>query len=203
MGDHHFDSISATYDDPEKQARAQEIADAIRTRAGLTGRERLLEYGAGTGLVSQTLAELVGTVTLADTSSGMREVARSKVASGDLPASTTIWDLDLTEQAPPQETFDLIVTSLVLHHIQDLGPVLAGFRSMLAPGGQLAVADLDSEDGSFHAHLHDFDGHDGFDRDGLAAQLEQAGFADIRVGDCSTVVKNGTTFPVFLALARR
>lgn len=203
MSADHFDSISSSYDDPEKQTRAREIADAIRAGAGLTGEERMLEYGAGTALVSQELAGDVGSVTLADSSAGMREVAQRKVSDGELPASTRIWSLDLTEQGPPQESFDLVVTSLVLHHIQDLGPVLAGFRAMLAPGGQLAVADLDSEDGSFHAHLHDFDGHDGFDRAGLSEQLEQVGFSDVRVSDASTVVKHGTTFPVFLALARR
>lgn len=203
MSADHFDSTATTYDDEEKADRAREIADGIRAGVRLTGAERVLEYGAGTGLVSQALADDVARLTLADASSGMREVARRKVVDGLLPSGTRVWDLDLTEQPAPQESFDLVVSSLVLHHIRDLEPVLTGFRSLVAPGGHLAIADLDTEDGSFHAHLHDFDGHDGFDRHGLARDLEAAGFSEVRVGDCSTVVKHGETFPVFLALARR
>lgn len=203
MGHQHFDTTATTYDDPEKAARAEQIAAGIREGLDLTGTERMLEYGAGTGLVAQALAPHVGAITLADASSGMRQVSQQKVLDGALPAGTRVWDLDLTTSQPPGETFDLLVSSLVLHHIPDLDPVLSGFHHLLRPGGHLAIADLDTEDGSFHAHLDDFDGHDGFDRDGLARQLEELGFTDVRVSDCSTVVKHGDTFPVFLALARR
>lgn len=205
MAREHFDGIAQDYDDQDKVERARQIADALRAAVPLTGRERVLEYGAGTGLVAQALQAAVGRLTLVDTSSGMRQVAERKVADGALPGSTRVWDLDLTDPdvVLPDETFDLVVSSLVLHHIPDLTPVLAGLHRLLAPGGHLAVADLDSDDGRFHAHLHDFDGHDGFDRHGLAGQLQAAGFSDVTVDDCATVVKHGEVFPVFLALARR
>ena len=29
----------------------------------------------------------------------------------------------------------------------------------MSSGGSVTIADLDREDGSFHEHLHDFDGH--------------------------------------------
>ncbi|QFG69948.1 class I SAM-dependent DNA methyltransferase [Ornithinimicrobium pratense] len=201
----HFDGIAQDYDDQDKVDRARQIADAVRAAVPLTGREGLLEYGAGTGLVAQALQGAVGRLTLADSSSGMRQVAERKVADGALPEGTRVWDLDLTdpEVTLPEENFDLVVSSLVLHHIPDLAPVLAGLHRLLVPGGHLAVADLDSDDGRFHAHLHDFDGHDGFDRHGLARQLRAAGFTDVTVDDCTTLVKHGEVFAVFLAVARR
>lgn len=209
MSREHFDSTAHDYDDPEKVERAGEIAASIRSAVPLTGRERVLEYGAGTGLVAQALQDAVGELTLADTSAGMRQVAAQKVADGRLPAGTAVIDLDLSEGEAAEVDrllvgggFDLLVSSLVLHHIKDLRPVLAGFSRLLAPGGYLAVADLDTEDGRFHAHLHDFDGHDGFDRHALADALRAAGFADVEVGDCTTVDKHGEVFPVFLAVAR-
>jgi ubiquinone/menaquinone biosynthesis C-methylase UbiE len=205
MAREDFDGIARDYDDQDKVQRARDVADAIRGGVPLTGRERVLEYGAGTGLVSQALQEAVGPLTLVDTSSGMRQVAEQKVTDGALPSSTRVWDLDLTdpEAKLPEEAFDLVVSSLVLHHITDLTPVLAGLHRLLVPGGHLAVADLDSEDGRFHAHLHDFDGHDGFDRHQLARALGTAGFTDVTVDDCTTVVKHGEVFPVFLAVGRR
>jgi predicted TPR repeat methyltransferase len=203
MADEHFDAAAATWDlEPGKVAEARRLADAITTRLALSGRERLLEYGAGTGLVSQALVPHVGAVTLADSSAGMRRVAKEKVAGGLLPAGTRVWGLDLESGTTPDERFDLVVASLVLHHVHDVPRVLSGFRGLLAPGGHVAIADLDTEDGSFHAHLHDFDGHPGFDRRQLARWLEEAGFEDVEVRDFTTIDKDGTPFPVFLATAR-
>lgn len=204
MANEHFDALSTTWDlDPGKVAESQQLAEAITARLSLTGRERLLEYGAGTGLVSQQLVPHVGPVTLADSSAGMRRVAEEKIAGGLLPAGTRVWDLDLESGGAPDERFDLVVASLVLHHVHDVERVLTGFRGVLEPGGHVAIADLDTEDGSFHAHLHDFDGHPGFDRHQLARWLSEAGFEDVSVRDCLSIDKDGTPFPVFLATARR
>jgi ubiquinone/menaquinone biosynthesis C-methylase UbiE len=204
MANEHFDTAAATWDlEPGKVDEARRLADAITTRLALTGRERLLEYGAGTGLVSLALVPHIGSVTLADSSEGMRRVSAEKVARGILPTGTRVWDLDLESGNIPEERFDLVVASLVLHHVHDIPMVLSGFRDLLEPGGHVAIADLDTEDGSFHAHLHDFDGHPGFDRHQLTQWLAQCGFEDVSVGDFTTIDKDGTSFPVFLATARR
>ncbi|WP_431473111.1 methyltransferase domain-containing protein [Ornithinimicrobium sp. W1665] len=198
----HFDQQAATWDDdPDKVRRARDVAEAVATAVPLTGRERMLEYGAGTGLVSQALQDRVGPVTLADTLAGMRSVMEGKVAAGVLPRDARVVSLDVEMQQVPQERFDLIVGSLVLHHVQQLDAALAALADLLTPGGHLCIADLDSEDGSFHQH--DFDGHHGFDRVALAADLEAVGLTDVRVEDCTTIEKDGGTYRVFLATARR
>jgi ubiquinone/menaquinone biosynthesis C-methylase UbiE len=161
----------------------------------------VLEYGAGTGLVTQALADRVGPVTLADSSAGMRAVLHEKIAAGALPESARVWDLDLERQPAPDERFDLVVSSMVMHHVKDPAGVLSGFASLLDPGGQVCIADLDSEDGSFHTY--DFGGHHGFDRDEIAAALEAAGFTDVRTQDCTEIHKEGRAYSVFLATGAR
>lgn len=204
MGIEHFDERAAEWDsDPDKVAQSREVASAIAANVPLTRQTRLLEYGAGTGLVTQALLDRVGPVTLADNSPGMRAAVQAKITSGVLPPDTRVWDLDLQLQSAPPGRFDLVVSSMVLHHVRDLRPVLAGLVGMLDPGGHLCVADLDREDGSFHGHRHDFDGHDGFDRDELARSLEAAGLTDVVVSDCGHVLREGTAYPVFLATARK
>lgn len=201
MATEHFDSKAAEWDnDPVKVVRAQEVADALRSAITVPNGARLLEYGAGTGLVTQALRQHVGPVVLADNSAGMREVMRQKIAAGTL-TDAEIWELDLEQDDVPEEHFDLVVTSLVLHHVQDLPRVLAGFAALLRPGGHVAIADLDHEDGSFHDH--DFHGHHGFDRSVLASQLRDAGFSEVQVRDCTTITKEGTAYQVFLATAVR
>lgn len=204
MSASHFDDQATTWDqDESKIVRAREIADAVASAIPLRGDERLLEYGAGTGLVSQFLAPRIGELTLADPSEGMRTVMAEKIAAGVLP-DAPIWSLDLASAPTPQERFDLIVTSLALHHVPEVPPVLRGFYDILDVGGAVFIADLELDaDGSFHAHVEDFDGHHGFDRDALARDLAEAGFAEIEFHDCTSVTKGGRDYGVFLAVARR
>lgn len=201
MTSNRFDERAATWDDdPAKVERAHAIAERIREVLALDPGMRVLEYGSGTGLVSQALRDRVGPLTLADSSQGMLEVLRAKVAAGTI-AGARVWDLDLARDAVPDERFDLVVTVMVLHHIPDLRPVLEGFATLLADGGRLCVADLEREDGSFHGD--DFEGHHGFDRRELASQLEAAGFGEIRFRHGCEITREGRTYDLFLATCLR
>ena len=192
-----FDAKAAGWDaDPAKVQRAAAVASCIARGVPLDRTTRLLEYGAGTGLVTQALRDSVGPVTLADTSSGMRDVMRAKIDAGELP-DARVWDLNLEAEPAPDEQFDLIVTVMTLHHIHDLARVLTAFAHLLAPGGHLCVADLEREDGSFHGA--DFDGHHGFERAALANALEEAGFTEVTFSDCTQLERDGVVYPVFLA----
>jgi SAM-dependent methyltransferase len=139
-------------------------------------------------------------VTLADTSAGMREVLQAKIAGGAL-REARVWAVNLETEPAPDEQFDLIVTVMTMHHILDLGRVLASFAGLLAPGGHVCIADLDKEDGSFHTG--DFGGHHGFERGPLGEALTRAGFRDVEFSDCTRLERDGQTYPVFLATAVR
>lgn len=201
MSSNRFDERAATWDDdPRKRERAGVVADKVRASVPLHPGTRLLEYGAGTGLVSQALRDAVGPVTLADSSQGMREVLTAKIAAGAIP-DARVSDLDLSRDPAPDERFDLIVTVMTLHHIPDISPVVHGFAAMLEGGGHLCVVDLEREDGSFHGP--DFPGHEGFDRDELAARLHEAGFDDVRFQHCHQTEKGGRRYDLFLATGVR
>lgn len=207
-GAEFFDQAAQTWDDdPAKVERAESVARQLAGRLDLGAGARLLEYGAGTGLVTQALLAALGpsaegvAVTVADASQGMRDVLAAKAADGTLPADTRVWSLDLTADEVPGERFDLVATVQVLHHVHDLARALAGFAALVEPGGHLAIADLEAEDGSFHGE--GFGGHHGFHRDELAAQLRAAGFADVTFEDAYRMEKDGRSYPLFLALATR
>lgn len=196
-----FDEKAATWDDdPAKVERARVVAAAIVDAVPVDEHTRLLEYGAGTGLVTQALRHRVGPVTLVDTSAGMRDVMAAKVAAGALP-DARVWDVDLAVDPVPDERFDLIATVMVLHHVHALDRALAAFAALLDDGGHLCVVDLEEEDGSFHGE--GFDGHHGFERGDLTARLEAAGFADVSISTIHHVEREGGTYPVFLATATR
>lgn len=72
MSDEPFNERAATWDDdPSRTARAQHIATRIMEHVPLDESTRLLEYGAGTGLLATALSDAVGPITVADRSSGM------------------------------------------------------------------------------------------------------------------------------------
>jgi len=195
-----FDARATTWDDdPAKVERADAVAHKIRETVTLDRSVQMLEYGAGTGLVTQALRESVGAVTLADTSAGMREVMRAKIAAGAL-TEARVWDLDLATQPVPDEHFDLIVAVLTLHHIDNTDAVLSGFAKLLSENGTLCIVDLDEEDGSFHGV--DFGGHRGFARSSFASELADAGFTDVVFQDCHHIVRDGVNYPLFLASCR-
>ena len=200
-----FDDKAITWDsDPTKRERALAVAAALRQRVPLAHDWRALEYGCGTGLLSFALHADLGELTLADSSPGMLAVLRGKIDAAGLTHLHPL-ALDLLTDPLPADRYDLIYTLMTLHHVADVGRLLRTFHDLLRPGGWLAVADLDQEDGSFHGP--GFTGHNGFDRAALRAQLADAGFGEV---DFSTgyVMKKATDqgmreYPLFLAVAAR
>ncbi len=196
-----FDERASTWDDdPAKRARAVAAAASIREAVAPHPGSRLLEYGAGTGLLAQELAADVASITVSDPSRGMRDVLEEKAAVGVLP-NARVLDLDLSRDPAPDERFDLIVAAMVLHHIPDLSPVLLGLAQLTVPGGTLCIVDLEREDGSFHGE--GFDGHDGFDREQLTGWLREVGFGTPEFRTCYQLHRHGRDYPLFLAVSRR
>jgi len=183
-----FDARAETWDDANKIRRAEEVAAAMRRSVPLSRSMKALEYGAGTGLLSFFLCDALGPITLADSSAGMRAVAERKIATAKAVDMRVI-DLDLMRDPVPAERYDLIFSTMTLHHVPDVPRVLGMFHSMLNPGGWLCHADLDAEDGSFHGP--EVDVHHWFERDTIRAWLAAAGLVDVSIEDCGAIENNG------------
>lgn len=201
-----FDSKARAWDgNPVFQARADKIAAAIQAAIPLNTSMHALDYGCGTGMLSFPLKDALGHITLKDSSAGMLEVLREKITVLGV-SNMSVRQADLTDEPLPEERYDLIYSSMVLHHIPDTAAILATFHALLNPGGWLCVADLDQEDGSFHGI--EIDVHHGFTREALRLQAEAAGFADVRFDTVFEIIKDtaegGTrAYPVFLMVARK
>lgn len=201
----HFDSKARQWDDnPVFQERGLKIAEAIRTAVPLRRDMSALDYGCGTGLQSFPLKDELGAILLADSSGGMLNVVGEKIAAQGVANMTTL-KLDLLADPPPARCFDLVYTSMTLHHVPDTDHILHIFHDLLAPGGYLCIADLDKEDGSFHGP--GIDVHHGFDRADLGRRAAQAGFSDMQFQTVFSIAKEHETgardYPVFLMTARR
>lgn len=196
-----FDERAQAWDDdPRRIERAGRVAEVLRSVVPLDAGMRLLDFGAGTGLLAQALASDVGSVVLVDASVGMREVASSKAAAGVFGPDALVTTLE--ERASAAGEVDVVVSLMAVHHVADLARTLRLLREQLRPGGTLAIVDLEKDvDGSFHDP--DFVGHHGFDRSEMARLLTEAGFAHVALQHCVAIPKNERTYDLFLATARR
>lgn len=175
------------------------IADAILNAINLDRSQHILDFGSGTGLLLERIAPHVGRITAVDVSPAMNRQLQAKQALLGCPVE--IVEVDLTRRLI-DGPFDGVMSSMTLHHIQDIAAMLGIFHSLLKPGGFLALADLDREDGSFHSEDTGVY-HHGFDRDLLAQIATTAGFQSVRLASASVVRKPQGDFPVFLLTARR
>ena len=202
-----FDAIAAQWDEsPMRTEMARAVADAISAAVPLEPHWHALEYGCGTGLVGLQLLPHVGHLLETDLSPGMLTVLGEKARAAGLDKIAT-QVLDLTRSAPPAARFDLIFSSMALHHIPDVAALLRTFFSMLVPGGWVALADLDAEDGSFHSPDVPGVAHHGFDRKTLEGWLGAAGFAAVSIRTAYTVEREREgeqrRYPIFLATGQR
>ncbi len=201
-----FDQEAAAWDDnPVRVKLAEELARALCAAVPLTPDMTVLDFGCGTGLVTLRVAPRVASVTGADTSKGMLDVLTAKAAAA---GGVTVFPFLIgPDGALPGETYDLVMSSMTLHHVEDVPALLRAFHARLAPGGRLCVIDLEPDDGQFHADPAGVF-HNGFERAALRQQFAAAGFKSVASTFAAQVTKPGRdgvvrAFPVFLMAGRK
>ncbi len=198
-----FEAAAATWDEnPVRVAMISAVAAAVGDAVPLSPALTALDFGCGTGLLTVALAPYVGRIVGVDTSPAMLEKLGEKIAALALVNVSTL-AVDLTADPPPPALrADLIVSAMALHHIADIPALLRTLAGLLAPGGYFALADLDSEDGSFHP---DPTGvyHRGLDRAWLMDALTALGCTDVRATTAYVMVRAGRQYPIFLVSGRR
>jgi ubiquinone/menaquinone biosynthesis C-methylase UbiE len=201
-----FDIEAANWDTAKRIERAKIIANAIEEEIKIESTYNALEFGCGTGLISFNLYSKFKSITLVDTSQGMIDKLKSKIDEFKIN-NMTACKLDINEQKTYLNKYDIIYTSMVLHHIIDIETTLKSLYDLLNEQGYLCIVDLDEEDGSFHSDEKDFNGHNGFNQKDLSNQLERTGFRDasskVIYNDVKMIGDKGINYSLFLMKARK
>ena len=100
---------------------------------------QVLDFGCGTGILSERLATVCKQVVAVDTSAAMIEVLRKKILNADIDNISTlscaINAAMINESADLHSKFDMIVASSVCSFLPDYEKTLGNLSSLLKPGG--------------------------------------------------------------------
>ena len=175
------------------------IGSSILEHVSLHDQMRVMDFGAGTGLISSQVAPLVKKIVAVDISEAM---LNKLVSKPELHGKVEIVCQDIIHK-PIAEKFDLIMSAMAMHHVKDTPRLIQRFSEHLSPGAFIALADLDKEDGSFHPEDTEGIFHLGFKRNELQIILEKYGFGGIRFLTAHTVNKEEKKYPIFLVTATK
>jgi 2-polyprenyl-3-methyl-5-hydroxy-6-metoxy-1,4-benzoquinol methylase len=195
-----FDRLAREWDlKPQRVASAKNVTAKIKSLLTLEGM-RLLDYGAGTGLITFNLCEEVSSVIAMDNAKKMLDEIDKKAQNAAIYNVHTRYH-DINHEDLPQAQFDLFISSMTMHHIEDTEDFLQKAKASLVEGGYLAINDLESEDGTFHSMGNDDVAHFGFDKEKIYQLLESMGM-EIVFLDTVEVISKAKDYPIFLIVAK-
>ena len=177
---------------------AKTIADAISKEITLHKDMELIDFGVGTGLLGFEIKKCVKRVVGVDTSKSMLQKLKEK-NTPELYIEPLQQDIITS---PLVESFDGLISSMTLHHVENLEAFFTTIYKNIKENGFIAIADLESEDGTFHS---DNEGvfHFGFDAGTLHQIVSKSGFTNIKIQNINTIQKPHRNFGVFLLTAQR
>ncbi|MCG3669529.1 class I SAM-dependent methyltransferase [Aliarcobacter butzleri] len=175
----------------------------LKEKIDFSNIKNILDYGCGTGLIAFNLVEENNEVLGLDNSYGMIEEFNKKVKEKNL-SNIKAKKHNILEEDLPKNSFDLIVISMSLHHIEDIDMFFKKSFEALKNGGYICVNDLDKEDGSFHAK-HNNEGvyHFGFSKDELVKTAKKIGFSDSSFDIVYIFERENGNFPIFNFIAKK
>jgi len=183
---------------PRRVQNAKMIAKAIEKKISLDDSMEIIDFGVGTGLLGYEIVKKVKKVYGIDTSAKMLEEIKVK--------NTKELFIEPIHKDLTKEKCNLhvngIISSMTLHHIEDVYHLFEQFYEILQKDGFIAFADLCSEDGSFHSDntgVHHF----GFEKEFLFDILKHIGYKDLDFQIINTIKKPHKEFDVFLLSARK
>jgi arsenite methyltransferase len=158
--EHASRKLEAAYQTPDVIAQRQETLRALALRPS----ERVLDIGAGPGLLVAEMAQEVGPsghVTGLEISDSMLALSRARCANPAVREQVSFVKADAVALPFRDEAFDVAVSTQVYEYVADLDAALAELNRVLRIGGRTLILDTDwdsivwnaSDEGRMHRLL--------------------------------------------------
>lgn len=195
-----FKDRAKEWDNDKRIKRSKIIADKINDIIGKQQNFSIMEYGCATGLISFNLCKNFKKLTLMDSEDEMINTVKEKIITYKT-SNVFANKVDLTKENYTQEKFNVIYTSLTLHHIKDIEDIIKKFYNLLNKNGILCIIELDKDDGSFHMNSKEFNGHNGFEHHYMENILKSTGFSNVKSETFFHDIKNNIPYSLFYTIA--
>lgn len=135
-----FEQLSARWDDMRSSFYNADVIDALAGHGRVTAKSRVVDVGTGTGFVAAGLAGQAATVIGIDNSPAMLAVAADNLAALGVD-NVQLAEGELDNLPLPDDSVDVAVANMVLHHAPDPARMLAEIARVVRPGGTIAITD--------------------------------------------------------------
>lgn len=127
-----------------KVRRHHKLLDCVVRASKVRKGDNVLDIGCGTGLLTlKFLKKTDCIVTGFDSSAAMLDIFNNKVASLNLKDKAVSRLGDAAELPFGKNTFDIVASTVTLHHLKDKLRPLKKIGHILKPGGRLLIGDID------------------------------------------------------------
>jgi 2-polyprenyl-3-methyl-5-hydroxy-6-metoxy-1,4-benzoquinol methylase len=198
-----FDELATKWDTkPQRVKTAMAIADYIKDNVNDLDNIDILDYGCGTGLLAFGLCEnfktKVNSLVGMDNSANMLEVFSQKAK--DLGYENFSVMQNHADKDSLDGRYNLIVSSMTMHHIKDYKSFIKNCADALDDGGYLAIGDIQKEDGNFHSDNTGVE-HFGFELNEIKDEFDKY-FSQIKIHVVESVTKDKEYF-IFTAIGKK
>jgi 2-polyprenyl-3-methyl-5-hydroxy-6-metoxy-1,4-benzoquinol methylase len=167
----------------------QSLAELVKIE-----KTNILDFGAGTGCLTEKLAQKAERVVALDTSLAMLSVLEKKSLPNVLTIGEELSRELIVSHAFLQSRFDVIVASSVCGFLPDYEGTLRLLKSLLAPGGWFVQWDWLASDGE--------SGH-GLTEEAVRKTLVGVGLEDVAVSQPFTMVGKESEMVVLMGAGRK
>ncbi|HHF3144203.1 TPA: class I SAM-dependent methyltransferase [Vibrio diabolicus] len=187
-----WDGLAKNWEsNPATEQFAQSVFEQLQQLTQLDG-IKVLDFGCGTGQLSQRLSPMVKDIVALDASEAMIEELDKKELANVEPVVDAL-SRGLVAQHPAfRGQFDLVVASSVLAFVEDLDASLKISHSLLNHGGYFVHFDWIAESEQ-----------DGFTLAKSKRALKDAGFTEVESQQVFDITSDGKTMSVLMGLGRR
>ncbi len=197
----HFVNRANDYDNTSYRLNyIDDMAKAILKYINIDKNMDLLDFGAGTGLLTERIAPYVNKIIAVDISSSM--ISKLKEKSDSIPCQLEFIQKDISIEPLSSTQVDGVISTMTLHHIEDVSTIFKQLFKLIKPMGFVVFCDIDIEDGTFHT-INSGVKHFGFDRQKIASCLKEAGFEQVNCYDATTIHKPQGSYSAFLLCGYR
>ena len=193
MSDSWDDYAESWDDNPAVQGYSVKAFGSLTKHIDLDGL-RVLDFGCGTGLLTEKIASIAQAVVAIDSSTKMIDVLKQKQLD-NVEAQTALLSMQYLEQHPEFiESFDLIVASSVLSFVPDLTETLQLLKRLLKTDGLLIQWDW---------LQNDLSSDSGFSITFIEAAYQRVGLTPVAIKQSFSILHEQNDMPVLMGIAKK